>query len=92
LTKGTNPSKLTLSAATSVIYILAAKTDETVYSNSLTSIDTDIVITGISKVEVFQASNKLTKLTGDSDGASITAAASGISTNDIDSTTVTAGT
>jgi hypothetical protein len=92
LTKGTNTGKLTLSAATSVIYTLAAKTDETVYSNSLTSIDTDIVITGISKAEVFQASNKLTKLTGDNDGASITAAASGIGTNDIDSTTATAGT
>jgi hypothetical protein len=92
LTKGTAPGKLTLSDTTSIIFTLAPKTDGAAYTASLTSIDTNIVITGINKAEVFQASDKLTKLTGDSDGASITAASSGTGTNNIDSTTATVGT
>jgi hypothetical protein len=90
LAQGTNPGSLTLAGTTSVIYTLAAKTPGAVYS-TLTSIDTDAVITGITKDEVFQASDKLTKLTGKSDGAVITGKAEGDSTNNIGSATVTAG-
>jgi hypothetical protein len=92
LTKGTDPGKLTLSDTTSIIFTLAAKTDGAVYANTLTSIDTDTVIDGITKAEVFQASDKLTKLTGKTDGASITASSSGSDTNNINSSTATAGT
>jgi hypothetical protein len=91
LTKGTNPGKLTLAAATSVVYTLAAKTDGSVYASTLTSVDTDLVLTGITKAEVFHATDKLTKLTGDADGTSITAVASGSGVNTIGATTVTAG-
>jgi hypothetical protein len=91
LTKGTNPGSLTLAGTTSVIYTLAAKTAGTAYTTSLTSVDTDAVITGITKAEVFQASDKLTKLTGKSDGAVITGQASEPGPTHTGSATATAG-
>jgi hypothetical protein len=86
-----NPGKLTLADATSVIYTLAAKTEGANYS-ALTGITGFTKGTGITVTEVFQDSNKLTKLIGASSDATLTASTSGTDTNDIDSTTATTGT
>jgi hypothetical protein len=90
LRQGTNPGNLTLADATSIILTGTADAG-TVYGSALTSIDSTMVISGITRTEVFQVSDKLTKLTGKGGGASITAKASDSSTNNIDSTTVTVG-
>jgi hypothetical protein len=90
LKQGSDAGKLALSEATSIIYTLAAKTDGTAYS-TLTSLGSFVTGSTITKDEVFQVSNKLTKLTGKTGGASITAAISGSGTDDIGSTTATVG-
>jgi filamentous hemagglutinin len=86
---GTGPGKLSLTAADSVILTLAAGTSGTAYGTSLTSIDSDMVITGTDETKVFQVGGKLTRLTGAT--GVLTGKASGSSTNKIASDTDTAG-
>jgi hypothetical protein len=88
---GTNPGKLTLAAATSIIFTLADKTPGTNYSSAISTIGGFTPGAGITKTEVFQAGNKLTKLIGASTNATLTANTTGTGTDDIDSTTATTG-
>jgi hypothetical protein len=90
LAKGTNPGKLTLTAADSIVLTLAVGTAGTALSSTITTFDTDAVTSGTAAEKVFLDGNdKLTKLVGAS--ASITGTASGTGFNTIASTTAVTG-